>query len=171
MTKKYLNFTFEEMMEAGVHFGHDTRKWKLRMTPFISGKHKASKGKHVGTKKAANSVTRAAIRARCHYVIKNGSELWLNATFYEEIKPFRNRKVACPPSQSHILWQHLLTLTPINKGSPNPEVFRLLFTIMLTRVDFTPLMALFHDRQDGPEWFIRAFPPAREDYKKNSLIL
>ena len=42
---------------------------------------------------------------------------------------------------------------------------------MLTRVDFTPLMAPFHDRQDGPEWFIRAFPLAREEDKKNYLIL
>ena len=98
-------------------------------------------------------------------------QLWLNATFSEEIKPFRNRKVACPPSQSHIVWQHLLPLTPIDKGSPNPEVFRLLFTIMLTRVDFTPSMGPFYARQDGPEWFTRAFPLTREEDKKNSLIL
>ena len=98
MTKRYWNITFEEMMEAGVHFGHDTRKWNPRMAPFISAKRKgihitnltrtarflseacdlvfdaASMGKQfliVGTKKkAADSVTRAAIRARCHYVNK-----------------------------------------------------------------------------------------------------
>lgn len=85
-------------MEAGVHFGHATRKWNPRMAPFISVKRKgihitnltktarflseacdlafdaASKGKQfliVGTtKKAADLVTRAAIRARCHYVNK-----------------------------------------------------------------------------------------------------
>nr|YP_010964768.1 ribosomal protein S2 [Hedysarum xizangense]WNM89423.1 ribosomal protein S2 [Hedysarum xizangense] len=98
MTKRYWNITFEEMMEAGVHLGHDTGKWNPRMAPYISTKHKgihiinltqtarflseacdlvfdaASREKQfliVGTKKkAADSVTRAAIRARCHYVNK-----------------------------------------------------------------------------------------------------
>lgn len=98
MTKRYWNITFEEMMEAGVHFGHDTRKWNPLMAPFILGKRKgiyitnltltarflseacdlvfdaASRGKQfliVGTKKtAADSVRRAAIKARCHYVNK-----------------------------------------------------------------------------------------------------
>nr|QJS52096.1 ribosomal protein S2 [Vicia bungei] len=98
MTKRYWNISFEEMMRAGVHLGHDTRKWNPRMAPFISGKHKgihiinliqtarflseacdlafdaASKGKQfliVGTKKkAADSVRRIAIRGRCHYVNK-----------------------------------------------------------------------------------------------------
>nr|QJQ75557.1 ribosomal protein S2 [Glycyrrhiza asymmetrica] len=98
MAKRYWNITFEEMMEAGVHFGHGTRKWNPRMAPYISTKRKgihiinltrtarflseacdlvfdaASRGKQfliVGTKKkAADSVTRAARRARCHYVNK-----------------------------------------------------------------------------------------------------
>nr|CUR02517.1 rps2 [Acacia exocarpoides] len=98
MTKRYWNITLEEMMEAGVHFGHGTRKWNPRMAPYISAKRKgihitnltrtarflseacdlvfdaASSGKQfliVGTKKkAADSVARAAIRARCHYVNK-----------------------------------------------------------------------------------------------------
>nr|QUS53836.1 ribosomal protein S2 [Medicago ruthenica] len=98
MTRRYWNITLEEMMKAGVHFGHQTRKWNPRMAPFILGKRKgshitnltrtarflseacdlvfdaASRGKQfliVGTqKKAADSVTRAAIRARCHYVNK-----------------------------------------------------------------------------------------------------
>ncbi|KAL1340338.1 hypothetical protein HN51_026737 [Arachis hypogaea] len=86
------------MMEAGVHFGHGTRKWNPRMAPYISTKRKgihilnltrtarflseacdlvfdaASKGKQfliVGTKnKAADLIARAATRARCHYVNK-----------------------------------------------------------------------------------------------------
>nr|YP_009318701.1 ribosomal protein S2 [Bertolonia acuminata]APA17837.1 ribosomal protein S2 [Bertolonia acuminata] len=98
MTRRYWNINLEEMMEAGVHFGHGTRKWNPRMSPYISTKRKgihitnltktarflseacdlvfdaASKGKEfliVGTKtKAADSVARAAIRARCHYVNK-----------------------------------------------------------------------------------------------------
>ncbi|GMI77336.1 hypothetical protein HRI_001403000 [Hibiscus trionum] len=98
MARRYWNINLEEMLEAGVHFGHGTRKWNPRMAPYISAKRKgihitnltrtarflseacdllfdaASKGKQfliVGTKnKAADSVARAAIKARCHYVNK-----------------------------------------------------------------------------------------------------
>ncbi|XP_047260357.1 30S ribosomal protein S2, chloroplastic-like, partial [Capsicum annuum] len=98
MTRRYWNINLEEMMEAGVHFGHGTRKWNPKMAPYISAKHKgihitnltrtarflseacdlvfdaASRGKQfliVGTKnKAVDSVEWAAIRARCHYVNK-----------------------------------------------------------------------------------------------------
>nr|YP_010258689.1 ribosomal protein S2 [Heliciopsis lobata]UIX22851.1 ribosomal protein S2 [Heliciopsis lobata] len=98
MTRRYWNINLEEMMEAGVHFGHGTRKWNPRMAPYISAKRKgihitnltrtarflseacdlvfdaASRGKQfliVGTKKkAADLVASAAIRARCHYVNK-----------------------------------------------------------------------------------------------------
>nr|YP_009436230.1 ribosomal protein S2 [Cyphia banksiana]ATG26408.1 ribosomal protein S2 [Cyphia banksiana] len=98
MKRRYWNINLEEMLEAGVHFGHDTRKWNPKMAPYISAKRKgmhitnlirtarflseacdlvfyaASRGKQfliVGTKKkAADSVLRAAIRARCHYVTK-----------------------------------------------------------------------------------------------------
>nr|YP_009234714.1 ribosomal protein S2 [Sabia yunnanensis]YP_010608269.1 ribosomal protein S2 [Sabia fasciculata]YP_010608524.1 ribosomal protein S2 [Sabia schumanniana]WAN88839.1 ribosomal protein S2 [Sabia campanulata subsp. ritchieae]AMD08432.1 ribosomal protein S2 [Sabia yunnanensis]WAN89009.1 ribosomal protein S2 [Sabia fasciculata]WAN89349.1 ribosomal protein S2 [Sabia schumanniana] len=98
MTRRYWNINLEEMMEAGVHFGHGTRKWNPRMAPYISAKRKgshitnltttarflseacdlvfdAASGEKqfliVGTKKkAADSVASAAIRARCHYVNK-----------------------------------------------------------------------------------------------------
>ena len=36
MTRRYWNINLEEMMEAGVHFGHGTRKWNPRMAPYIS---------------------------------------------------------------------------------------------------------------------------------------
>nr|YP_009443051.1 ribosomal protein S2 [Garcinia mangostana]APS85665.1 ribosomal protein S2 [Garcinia mangostana] len=98
MIRRYWNINLEEMLEAGVHFGHGTRKWNPRMAPYISAKRKgihitnltrtarflseacdlvfdaARKRKQfliVGTKnKAADSVTRAARMARCHYVNK-----------------------------------------------------------------------------------------------------
>nr|YP_009687007.1 ribosomal protein S2 [Klainedoxa gabonensis]QDW75754.1 ribosomal protein S2 [Klainedoxa gabonensis] len=98
MIRRYWNINLEEMLEAGVHFGHGTRKWNPRMTPYISAKRKgihitnltrtacflseacdlvfdaASMRKQfliVGTKnKAADSVAQAAIKARCHYVNK-----------------------------------------------------------------------------------------------------
>ncbi|MED6108722.1 40S ribosomal protein S2, variant 2 [Stylosanthes scabra] len=96
--KRYWNITLEEMMKAGVHFGHGSRKWNPKMAPYISTKRKgvhiinlaktarflseacdlvfdaASKGRQfliVGTKKtAADLIARAATRARCHYVNK-----------------------------------------------------------------------------------------------------
>nr|YP_009776725.1 ribosomal protein S2 [Justicia adhatoda]YP_010614079.1 ribosomal protein S2 [Hypoestes forskaolii]YP_010630781.1 ribosomal protein S2 [Pachystachys lutea]YP_010866669.1 ribosomal protein S2 [Ecbolium viride]YP_010873827.1 ribosomal protein S2 [Justicia vagabunda]QHB74493.1 ribosomal protein S2 [Dicliptera acuminata]QHB74579.1 ribosomal protein S2 [Dicliptera peruviana]QHB74665.1 ribosomal protein S2 [Dicliptera montana]QHB74751.1 ribosomal protein S2 [Dicliptera ruiziana]QHB74837.1 ribo len=98
MTRRYWNINLEEMLEAGVHFGHGTRKWNPKMAPYISAKRKgihitnltrtarflseacdlvfdaASRGKQfliVGTKnKATDSVARAATKARCHCVNK-----------------------------------------------------------------------------------------------------
>ena len=40
MTRRYWNIHLEEMMEAGVHFGHGTSKWNPRMKPYISLKRK-----------------------------------------------------------------------------------------------------------------------------------
>ncbi|MFQ6666342.1 hypothetical protein Gotur_032729 [Gossypium turneri] len=75
------------MLEAGVHFGHGTRKWNPRMEPYISAKRKASKGKQlliVGTKnKATDSMARAAIRAQCPYVNKKWLGVSLISSFYE----------------------------------------------------------------------------------------
>lgn len=120
MTRKYWNIDLEEMMEAGVHFGHGTRKWNPRMAPYISAKRKgihitnltrtarflseacdlvfdaASKGKHfliVGTKKkAADSVASAARRARCHYVNKKwlGGMLTNWSTTETRLQKFRD---------------------------------------------------------------------------------
>jgi small subunit ribosomal protein S2 len=90
------NINLYEMMEAGVHFGHQARKWNPKMAPWIfterNGIHiinltqtaralceacdflanASQKGKQflvVGTKhQAADLVAEAAIKARCHYV-------------------------------------------------------------------------------------------------------
>jgi len=104
MTRRYWNINLEEMMEAGVHFGHGTKKWNPRMAPYISAKRKgihitnlartarflseacdlvfdaSSRGKSfliVGTKnKASDSVASAAIRARSHFI----NQKWLGGT-------------------------------------------------------------------------------------------
>ena len=31
------SFTMRQLLEAGVHFGHHTRRWNPRMEPFIFG--------------------------------------------------------------------------------------------------------------------------------------
>ncbi|KAI5331271.1 hypothetical protein L3X38_021397 [Prunus dulcis] len=46
MTRRYWNINLEEMMEAGVHFGHGTRKWNPRMAPYISAKRKGDLSDH-----------------------------------------------------------------------------------------------------------------------------
>ncbi|CAN4076680.1 unnamed protein product [Withania somnifera] len=75
MTRRYWNINLEEMMEAGVHFGHGTRKWNPKMEPYISRKARGKQFLIVGTKNKANdSVEWAAIRAPCHYVNKK----WLD---------------------------------------------------------------------------------------------
>lgn len=32
------NFTMRQLLEAGVHYGHVTRKWNPKMSPYIFGK-------------------------------------------------------------------------------------------------------------------------------------
>nr|YP_009668542.1 ribosomal protein S2 [Haplomitrium blumei]QCW59318.1 ribosomal protein S2 [Haplomitrium blumei] len=90
------NIDLEEMMRAGVHFGHQARKWNPKMAPYIFAERKgihvinlaqtarflseacdlvadaAGRGKQfliVGTKyQATDLVASASSRARCHYV-------------------------------------------------------------------------------------------------------
>ena len=101
MKQKSWNIHLEEMMEAGVHFGHQARKWNPKMASYIFTERKgihiinltqtarflseacdlvsnaSSKGKQfliVGTKyQAADLIASAAIKARCHYV----NQKWL----------------------------------------------------------------------------------------------
>ena len=37
MKAEPLTISLEEMMEAGVHFGHQARRWNPKMEPFIYG--------------------------------------------------------------------------------------------------------------------------------------
>nr|QQP00251.1 ribosomal protein S2 [Selaginella nipponica] len=104
MGTKYWNIRLEDMMEAGVHFGHQARRWNPKMAPYILTERKgihivdltqtarllseacdlvagaAGKGKQfliVGTKyQAADVIRSAATRAQCHYV----NEKWLGGT-------------------------------------------------------------------------------------------
>nr|YP_010377592.1 ribosomal protein S2 [Diplopterygium chinense]QYC92954.1 ribosomal protein S2 [Diplopterygium chinense] len=101
MQQKNRNIESEGMMEAGVHFGHQTQKWNPRMSPYIFTERKgvhildltqtarllseacdlvfeaATEGKEfliVGTKyQVADLIASAAMKSRCHYV----NEKWL----------------------------------------------------------------------------------------------
>lgn len=96
-------------------------------------------------------------------------QYWLNATFSKDIAPYKNNKISFPSTQKHVVWQNLLPLTPSDKTTPNMEVFTLLFTIMLTRVDFEPFMAPFHDQKHGPKWFIKVLPPTSTEGNNNAI--
>nr|YP_010265837.1 ribosomal protein S2 [Botrychium ternatum]UHY94406.1 ribosomal protein S2 [Botrychium ternatum] len=104
MRQRNWNIDLEEMMEAGVHFGHQAQKWNPKMAPYIFTERKgihilnltqtarflseacdlvsdaANEGKQfltVGTKyQAADLIASAATRARCHYV----NQKWLGGT-------------------------------------------------------------------------------------------
>ena len=59
------------MMEAGVHFGHGTRKWNPRMSPYISAKRK---GIHI------TNLTRTArfLSEACDLVFDAASPISIN---------------------------------------------------------------------------------------------
>nr|YP_009548741.1 ribosomal protein S2 [Cryptogramma acrostichoides]AYW15716.1 ribosomal protein S2 [Cryptogramma acrostichoides] len=104
MRQKNWNIELEGMMEAGIHFGHQTHKWNPKMSPYIFAERKgvhildlsqtarlsseacdsvfnaAAERKEfsmVGTKhQVADLVASAALRSQCHYV----NEKWLGGT-------------------------------------------------------------------------------------------
>ncbi|XP_050916401.1 uncharacterized protein LOC127131528 [Lathyrus oleraceus] len=98
-------------------------------------------------------------------------QLWLNATFSKGIAPYEIRRVACPLEERHLIWKRLISLTPIDKNIPDHQVFRILFNIMLTRVDFLPSMAPFSHRAEGPAWLTRPFPPTNGEHKDETFLI
>ncbi|XP_050897207.1 uncharacterized protein LOC127104031 [Lathyrus oleraceus] len=98
-------------------------------------------------------------------------QLWLNATFSKDIAPYGMRRVACPQEERHLIWNRLIPLTPIDKNFPDLQVFRLLFNIMLTRVDFLPSMAPFSRRTEGPAWLTRPFPPTDGEHRDETFLI
>lgn len=98
------NLTIKQLLEAGVHFGHQTKRWNPKMKPYIFGarngiyiidlqktlkmfkeaynfvKEVASRNEHilfVGTKKQAQeAIKEEAIRCKAFYV----NERWLGGT-------------------------------------------------------------------------------------------
>lgn len=101
MQRKTWNIDLEDMMKAGVHFGHQVQKWNPKMAPYIFTQQKgvhilnltqtarflseacdllfnaANEGKQfmvVGTDQQVSDLVKlAASKARCHYV----NQKWL----------------------------------------------------------------------------------------------
>jgi small subunit ribosomal protein S2 len=110
--RKMVNITMKELLESGVHFGHETKRWDPKMKPFIFGardgiyiidlqktvqmfreayefvRETASKGEHilfVGTKKQAQeSIREEAARCNTFYI----NHRWLGGmlTNFQTIK-------------------------------------------------------------------------------------
>ncbi len=36
-SEAYVNVTLKDLLDAGVHFGHQTKRWNPKMKPFIFG--------------------------------------------------------------------------------------------------------------------------------------
>ncbi len=74
MTNISTNIGIKELLEAGVHFGHQTRRWNPKMKPFI---FEARNGIHV----IDLSKTAAQLQAACEFlaatVAKGGNVLFV----------------------------------------------------------------------------------------------
>nr|YP_010158644.1 ribosomal protein S2 [Campanula zangezura]QRG30887.1 ribosomal protein S2 [Campanula zangezura] len=47
MTRRYWNINLDEMIDASVHLGHDTKQWNPKMGPYLSPKCTTRKGIHL----------------------------------------------------------------------------------------------------------------------------
>ena len=57
-------FTLRQLLEAGVHFGHQTQRWNPRMGPFIYG---ARNGIHIHGPYTDRSNARRSVERRSRY--------------------------------------------------------------------------------------------------------
>ncbi|MCB2100351.1 MAG: 30S ribosomal protein S2 [Rhodobacterales bacterium] len=134
-------FTMRQLLEAGVHFGHNTRRWNPRMEPFLFGSRNgihiidlqqtapmlyramqavrditAGGGRvlFVGTKRqASNPIAEAARRCGQHYV----NHRWLGGmmtnwrTISNSIKRLRDVEVRLQEENTGLTKKELLQLT------------------------------------------------------------
>ena len=66
-----IDFTLKQLMQAGVHFGHTTRKWNPKMAPFIYG---VRSGVHIINLEATAPLLRKAL-AKVYEVAKNNGKI------------------------------------------------------------------------------------------------
>ncbi len=68
------NFTMRELMEAGVHFGHKTRRWNPKMSPFLFG---IRNDVHIIDLQQTVPMLQRALKAVNDVVAKNGRVLFV----------------------------------------------------------------------------------------------
>ena len=69
-----ITVTMKEMLEAGAHFGHQTRRWNPRMKPFIFG---ARNGIYIIDLKKTSQQLRAALAFVSDLAARGGSVLFV----------------------------------------------------------------------------------------------
>ena len=67
-------FTLRQLLEAGVHFGHQTHRWNPRMEPYIYGDRN---GIHILDLTQTVPLLDAALQAVQQVVAKNGRILFV----------------------------------------------------------------------------------------------
>ena len=68
------SFTMRQLLEAGVHFGHHTRRWNPRMEPFIFGQRN---GIHILDLQQTVPLLARALEAMRDTVAKGGRVLFV----------------------------------------------------------------------------------------------
>ena len=92
------NFTMQQLLEAGVHFGHKVRRWNPRMEPFIYGKrqdtHIIDLQKTVSLLQAGlDALQEAAVRGQ--RILFVGTKRRASAVIAEEAKRCQQYYVNC----------------------------------------------------------------------------
>ena len=67
-------FTMRQMLEAGVHFGHNTRRWNPKMEPFIFGERNKT---HILDLQQTQPMLHAALRALSDVTSRGGRVLFV----------------------------------------------------------------------------------------------
>ena len=65
-------FTMRQLLEAGIHFGHNTRRWNPRMKPFLFG---VRDGVHIIDLQQSVPLLQRAMQA-VHDVTAGGGRVW-----------------------------------------------------------------------------------------------
>jgi small subunit ribosomal protein S2 len=93
-------FTMRQLLEAGVHFGHQTQRWNPRMGPFIYG---ARNGIHIMDLTQTVPMLDAALNAIRDTVVKGGRILFVG-TKRQAAQPVANAAEQCAQYYMNHRW-------------------------------------------------------------------
>ncbi len=105
--------SMRELLEAGVHFGHQTRRWHPRMKPFIYGERN---GIHI----VNLQYTLPRFRVACEYlrgVVAEGGTVLFVSTKRQAQDQIAEQARACGMPFVHRRW---LGKRPLEQGHPEP---------------------------------------------------
>ena len=82
-------FTMRQMLEAGVHFGHSTRRWNPKMEPFIFGERNKT---HILDLQQTQPMLHSALKALSDVASNGGRVLFVGTSVQQQKKLLRLRK-------------------------------------------------------------------------------